>query len=185
MSEPIGGNHLLDANFILTKAQVGEKTKLADLGCGSSGHFVFPAAALVGKKKGVVYAVDILRTVLETIEKRARAENLTNIKTIWSNLEIFGATKIESGSLDVALLINTLYQSHKRAEILRESIRLLKKAGRLMVVEWKNAAAPFGPPTEERVKKELLDNGARKLGLHLEEEFIAGQYHYGLSYVKL
>jgi len=54
-----------------------------------------------------------------------------------------------------------------------------------MVVEWKNAAAPFGPPTEERVKKELLDNGARKLGLHLEEEFIAGQYHYGLSYVKL
>ena len=184
MPGPIGGNHLLDVNLILTKAQVEEKTKLADLGCGSSGHFVFPAAALVGKK-GVVYAVDILRTALETINRRARAENLTNIKTIWSNLEIFGATKIESGSLDVALLINTLYQSHKHTEILRESIRLLKKAGRLVVVEWKNAAAPFGPPAEERVKKELLDNGAKKLGLHLEEEFIAGQYHYGLIYVKL
>ena len=184
MSGPIGGNHLLDANFILAKAQVEEKTKLVDLGCGSSGHFVFPAAALVGKK-GVVYAVDILRTALEMIDKRARAENLTNIKTIWSNLEIFGATKIESGSLDVALLINTLYQSHKRVEILRESTRLLKKASRLMVVEWKNTAAPFGPPAEERVKKELLDNGAKKLGLQLEEEFIAGQYHYGLIYVKL
>lgn len=184
MLGPIGGNTLLDANLILSKSQVEEKMKVADLGCGSSGHFVFPAARLVGKK-GMVYAVDILRTVLETINKRARAENFANIKTIWSNLEIFGATKIEAGSLDVALLINTLYQSHKRAEILRESIRLVKRNGELVVVEWKNTAAPFGPPAEERVKKELLDSAAKKLGLRPEEEFEAGQYHYGLIYVKL
>lgn len=184
MLGPIGGNTLLDANLILSKSQVEEKMKVADLGCGSSGHFVFPAARLVGKK-GMVYAVDILRTVLETINKRARAENFANIKTIWSNLEIFGATKIEAGSLDVALLINTLYQSHKRAEILRESIRLVKRNGELVVVEWKNIAAPFGPPAEERVKKELLDSAAKKLGLRPEEEFEAGQYHYGLIYVKL
>jgi len=180
----IGGNILIDANSLLAKVGVAEKMKVADLGCGSSGHFVFPAAALVGKK-GIVYAVDILRTVLETINRRARAENLANIKTIWSNLEIFGATKMEAGSLDIALLINTLYQSHKRAEILRESIRLLKKDGKLVIVEWKNIAAPFGPPAEERVKKELVDNAAKKLGLKPEAEFEAGQYHYGLIYLKL
>lgn len=174
---------MLDANLIFTKAQVGEKTKVADLGCGSSGHFIFPAAKLVGKK-GLVYAVDILRTALETINKRARVENFPNIKTIWSNLEIFGATKIEAGSLDVAFLINTLYQSHKRAEILRESVRLIKKNGRLVVVEWKNIAAPFGPPPEERVKKELVDAALKRFGLRLEEEFDAGQYHYGLIYIK-
>ncbi len=184
MLGPMGGNTLIDANLIMAKAQVADKMRVADLGCGSSGHFVFPAAGLVGKK-GIVYAVDILRTVLETVDKQARVENLANIKTIWSNLEIFGATKIEAGSLDVALLINTLYQSHKRAEILRESIRMLKKNGKLVVVEWKNIAAPFGPPSEERVKKELLDNAAKKLGLREESEFEAGQYHYGLIYVKL
>lgn len=174
---------MIDANLILDRARVEEKTRVADLGCGSSGHFVFPSAGRVGKK-GIVYAVDILRTSLETINKRARSENLANIKTVWSNLEIFGATKIETGSLDVAMLINTLHQSHKRAEILRESVRLLKKNGRLVVVEWKNIATPFGPPSEERVKKEFVDNGAKKLGLRPEEEFEAGQYHYGLIYVK-
>ncbi|MDP2708820.1 MAG: methyltransferase domain-containing protein [bacterium] len=184
MQGPIGGNTLIDVNLLLTKAGIEETMKVADLGCGSSGHFVFPTAALVGKK-GIVYAVDILRTALETISKRARAENFANIKTIWSNLEIFGATKIEVGSLDVALLINTLYQSHKRAEILREAIRLLKKNGRLVIVEWKNTAAPFGPPAEERVKKDLLENASKKLGLGLGQEFEAGQYHYGLSYIKL
>lgn len=178
MSALIRGSTFIDANLILSKAQVGDKAKVADLGCGSSGHFVFPSAKLVGKK-GIVYAVDILRTALETINKRVSVENLSNIKTVWSNLEIFGATKIEAGSLDVAMLINTLYQSHKRVEILREAVRLLKKNGRLVIVEWKNIAAPFGPPSEERVKKDLIDHGAKKLGLRPEEEFEAGQYHYG------
>ena len=179
----LGGSSLIDANFILSKAGVGDKLKIADLGCGSSGYFIFPSAKLVGKK-GAVYAVDILRTALETINKRARIENLPNIKTVWSNLEIFGATKIEAGSLDIVMLINTLHQSHKHAEILREAARLLKKNGRLMIVEWKNVAAPFGPPSGDRVNKELIDTAVKKLGLKLEEEFEAGQYHYGLIYSK-
>ena len=184
MRGPIGGNALIDINLLLDKIGLEEKMKVADLGCGSSGYFVFPAAALVGKK-GVVYAVDILRTALETINKRAKAENLANIKIIWSNLEVFNATNIEAGSLDVGLLVNTLHQSHKRAEILRESIRLLKKNGKLVIVEWKNIAAPFGPPPEDRVKKEPLEKTAEKLGLKYEDEFSPGQYHYALVYVKL
>ncbi|NCO80046.1 hypothetical protein CO116_02295 [Candidatus Falkowbacteria bacterium CG_4_9_14_3_um_filter_38_19] len=183
MAALIGGNALIDANLIITKVRVGEKTKIADLGCGASGHFIFAAAKIVGKK-GLVYAVDILKTVLETINKRAKIENYDNVKTIWSNLEIFGATKIESGSLDIALLINTLYQSHKRAEIMREAIRMLKQGGKLVVAEWKNMVTPFGPPAEERVKRDLLIVAAKKLGLHQEEEFEAGQYHYGLIFIK-
>lgn len=179
-----GGNVLLDANLILTKAEIGEKMKIADLGCGSSGHFIFPAAKMVGKKKGLVYGVDILKTALESVGRRAKQENLTNIKTVWSDLEIFGATKIEAGNLDVVLLINTLHQSHKHSEIMREAIRLLKKEGKLVVVEWKNIATPLGPPVEERVKASLLEQAGEKLGLRLEEEFDAGQYHYGLIFVK-
>ncbi|MBU2415976.1 class I SAM-dependent methyltransferase, partial [Patescibacteria group bacterium] len=122
---------------------------------------------------------------LEVISKRAKLENLNNIQTIWSNLELFAATKIESGSIDIALLINTLHQSHKRAEILREAVRMLKKEGKLMVVEWDNISSPFGPPPEERVKIDLIKITAQKLGLKLEDEFSAGQYHYGVIFVKL
>ncbi|MDO9399298.1 MAG: methyltransferase domain-containing protein [bacterium] len=178
-----GGNALIDTALILAKAHVSEKMKVADLGCGTSGHFVFPVAKIVGKK-GILYAVDILKTVLETIAKRARIENCENVKTIWSNLEVFGATKIESASIDISLLINTLYQSHKRAEIVREAIRLIKQGGRLVIVEWKNVAVPFGPPVEERVSKELMVATANRLGMHLEDEFDAGPYHYGLIFVK-
>jgi len=184
MPKITGGNSLLDVNVILTKAAVTQDMKMADLGCGATGHFVFPAAEIVGRD-GVVYAVDIMRPTLETIDRRKKQENLINIQTVWSNLEIYNATKIESGSLDIALLINTLYQSHKRIEVMREAVRLLKKGGRLIVVEWKNVNLPFGPPVEERVNLEPLKKAAAKMGLDLEEEFFAGQYHYGLIFSKL
>ena len=179
-----GGNALLDAKFILARAQIKEGMQVADLGCGASGHFVFPSARIVGKK-GTVYAVDIMKTILQSIEKRAKLENLQNIQTVWSDLEIFGATKIDSGKLDVAMLINTLYQSKKRIEIVREAVRLIKKGGKLIVVEWKNSALPFGPSIENRVEKDLLKNGSAKLGLKIEEEFEAGDYHYGIIFDKL
>lgn len=175
---------MIDVNFILDKIQVSDEMKLADFGCGSSGHFVFPAADAIGKN-GKVYAVDILRTALESISRRAKQENLSNVKAVWSDIEIFGATKIEANSIDAGLLINTLYQSRKRSEIMREVIRMIKKGGKLVVVEWKNTNSLFGPPVDERVKRDLLNIAAKKLGLQLEEEFEAGNYHYGLMFIKL
>ncbi len=178
-----GGNSFLDSNFIMQKAGIGESMRVADLGCGNS-SYIFTASEIVGQG-GYVYAVDILKTVLANIDKRAKSENIINIETIWSNLEIFGATNIESGSLDVATLVNTLYQSHKRAEIIREAVRMLKKGGILAVVEWKIRSASFGPPVEERVKLEILKETAKRLGLKLENEFEAGQFHYGVVFTKI
>jgi len=184
MISGIGGSVLLDVNLILKKTKISDKMTVANLGCGASGYFVFPVADVVGKK-GKVYAVDILKTVLERVARRAKQENYSNVATIWSNLEIFNATKIESGSLDAALLVNVLYQSQHRADIIREAIRMLKKDGKLLVVEWKSVNSPLGPPVEERVNEDLLHTAAKKLGLVVDEEFQAGEYHYGIVFNKM
>ncbi len=179
-----GGGILIDVNHILEKAQIAESMQVADLGCGTLGHFVFPLAKIVGKN-GKIYAVDILKIALDTIRRRIKLENFKNIETVWSDLEVFKATKIESSGLDAAMLLNTLYLSHKRAEIIRESVRMLKQGGKLIIVEWQSANIPFGPPMTERVKKDSLIHGAGKLGLKLIDEFIAGQYHYGVIFEKI
>jgi len=184
MNKIIKGGQFLDIDLILDKAGVKENTKIADLGCGSGGYFVFPSAQRVGVH-GVVYAIDILKSILESIRRRAKQDVLDEIvKIIWSDLEIYGATKIDASSVDVALLANTLYQSHKRVEILREATRLLKKGGRLVVVEWKNTSCPFGPPADAKVDKKHLEDAASRLGLHEEGEFQAGEYHYGKVFIK-
>ncbi|PIR92470.1 hypothetical protein COU01_01610 [Candidatus Falkowbacteria bacterium CG10_big_fil_rev_8_21_14_0_10_44_15] len=183
MTNVTGGNVLIDPQIVITKAQIGERMLVGDLGCGRTGHFIFPIAAAVGEY-GTVYAVDILKDVLTNIEHRAQQENIKQIKTVWSNLEMFKATKVESSSLDVALLINILFQSDKRSEIIREAVRLLKRGGKLLVIDWKKIAVPFGPSIEERINKENLIAVCQRLGLELLEEFNAGEYHFGMVFLK-
>lgn len=175
---------LLDINFILERVKLEENFKVAELGCGNFGYFVYPVAHLVGKN-GRVYAVDILKSSLEDIKRKALQENLRQIETIWSNLEIFKATKIESNYLDAAFLINILNKSDKKAEIVREAVRLLKRHAKLVIIEWKGGSLPFGPEPEKRLKIDSIKSAATQLGLSLDEEFNAGPYHYGLIFKKI
>lgn len=175
---------LFDISAILNKIAIREKQTVAELGCGNFGFFTFPLARLVGRS-GKVYAVDLIKSTLTEIKDRATKENLPQIIPVWSNLEIFKATKIETESLDSALLINVLHQSEKRAEIIREAYRMLKRNSRLLIVDWSGADSPLGPTPEKRLKLESLKPAVKKLGFDIQEEFQAGPYHYGLLLIKL
>lgn len=183
MNKITGGNALIDPQLIIEKAGIGDAMHVADLGCGATGHFIFPVAKAVGKK-GLIYAVDILKNNLHNIERRAKQENLEQVRTVWSNLEIFKATRIEASSLDVAMLINVLYQSDQRPEMIREAVRMVKPGGILLIVDWNATAAPFGPSLGERVSKDNLKAAAPRLNLELKEEFNAGEYHFGITFIK-
>jgi ubiquinone/menaquinone biosynthesis C-methylase UbiE len=177
-------NTLLDAELILSYLPNRTDAKVADLGCGNFGYFVFPLAKLVGKH-GRVYAVDIIKSALAEIKKKAHTNNLPQIETIWSNLEKSGGTKIIKNSLDAAFLINTLYQADKTLDMLKEAVRLLKPKGRLIIVDWNEEPSPLGPALTQRVKKDKLVSAILKLDLKLEKEFKPGAYHYGLVFKKL
>lgn len=175
---------LFDIDKIIDKMAIGERQRVAELGCGNFGFFTFPIAKRVGKS-GVVFAVDIIKGYLEEIKNRAKEQNLSQINTVWANLEIFKGTKIESNSLDAAFLVNVLHQSDKRVDVIRETYRLLRTGGRLIVIEWSAIDSPLGPSPERRIKSESLKLAAIKLGFEVEEEFSAGPYHYGLILTKL
>lgn len=178
-----GGNELLDPEFLLKDVlEIPFGSRVADLGCGSMGYFVLQSAKLVGDK-GRVYACDILKDVLSAVSSKARQEGLINVKTVWTNLEIVGATKIDE-PLDYALLVNTLFQATKHAEMLSEAYRLLKSEGKLMVVEWRASGGPLGPAQDLRVSKETVEDLARSAGFAKIKEFEAGPSHYGLIFQK-
>ncbi|MFA5127019.1 MAG: class I SAM-dependent methyltransferase [Patescibacteria group bacterium] len=178
-----GRSELLDAGQILreiVKLKVGDM--VGDLGAGG-GLFLLEAARLVGDQ-GQVYAVDVVKNILSEIESKARLNGLNNIKTIWSNLEIVGATKINEGTLDANILVNVLFQSQKHYEILAEATRLLKPGGKLLIVDWANNDLGVGPPNNRIVDQNQVKNLAQQLDLVLAQEFKAGKYHFGLLFAK-
>ncbi len=156
--------------------------RIADFGCGQ-GYFAVPMAKITGDD-GRVYAVDIRPSALGAVRSRAKKEGLFNIEYIRGDLEKEGGSKLPEASQDLVLLANTLYQSPGKAEILRESARVLKKEGVLIIIEWlENAKA--GPPRKSRISQETAQRLAGAGGFRLIREFSAGEYHYGTVMAKM
>ncbi len=175
------GTELINPFKLLERVGIRAGYHVADLGCGALGHFVFPAAQFVGAD-GVVYAVDIQRSVLEQVDKLAKQEHIFNIKCVWSDVDVFGATRIDNGSLDLTLLVNNLYLSQNRPQLVREMARLTRPGGRIVIAEWKTIATPIGPPVDQRIDREAAKKVLTSPLMTLLDEFEAGQYHYGLVY---
>ncbi|MBI5134854.1 class I SAM-dependent methyltransferase [Candidatus Uhrbacteria bacterium] len=176
--ETAGGTRLLDPEFILAQLDVEVDQHIGEFGCGGGGHFTFPLARRVGRG-GMVYAVDVVPDVLESLRRRARVENLPQIQVIHSNLEVIGAAAIPEESIDRVLCVNILFQNIHHDHIFKEAQRLLKVSGKLLVVDWRQETGPVGPPLARRVNLEQLKAVASTIGLHFESEFSASVWHFG------
>jgi len=179
-----GGTQFLKPQEVFAKVKLIEGMQVADLGTGNLGYFVIPAAKLVGKE-GKVYAVDILKSVLDAVRSMSKLAGLTNLETIWADLEKVGSTNIPDLSMDVCLVVNVLFQNKKRKEILAEAARILKNGGKLVVIDWKKIGIPFGPPVEIRIEPDSIKGWARELKLRLVEETEFGDYFWGLIFEKI
>lgn len=173
------GTELINPFKLLERVGIREGFRVADLGCGALGHFVFPSAQLVGGT-GAVYAVDIQKSVLAQIEKGAKEQQFWNIHPVWSDIDVFRATHIDEGTLDLTLLVNNLYLSQNRESLVREMARLTRPGGRVVVVEWKPTRSPLGPPVDQRMGPEEAKRILKSPYLDFFDEFEAGEYHYGL-----
>jgi len=108
---------------ILEEAGVQPGDCVLDYGCGS-GSYSFAAAELVGPS-GHVYAADINPFALRHVTRVAEARGLANMSAIQSEQ----ATGLPDGSVDVALLYDTLHDLADPAGVLAELRRVLKPNG--------------------------------------------------------
>ncbi len=154
---------------------------VADLGCGSTGHFVFPAAQMVGAD-GRVFAVDIRKNALQAIDKAARHEHFWNIETIWSDIEVVGAARIPDASLDLTLVVDNLYLAENRDGLIQEAWRVTKPCGMLVCIEWMPDKTLLGPPGDRRLAQNEAERMWERHGWLAVDAFQAGEFHYALVY---
>jgi len=173
------GVALIDPQKILERIGLVRGMRLADFGCGRTGHFIFPAARLV-EDVGLVYAIDILREVLDSIKSQARSEGYDNVQLVWSDIEAVGKTPIPEGSLDVCLIVNVLNQLKNKTAGLSECARLLKPGGLLVIIDWQKRIGRLGPDEEHMISPADILGLTGTLGFLELDNFAAGDYHYCL-----
>lgn len=167
---------------VVMELGLNEGMIIADFGSGA-GHFIVPLGQKVGKD-GEIFAIDIQESALDNVRAKAKSAGLENVETIRADLEVLGGTGILDNSLDVVLISNTLFQSNKKSEILREAKRVLKEQGVLVVIEWKKGGGGFGPPDELRTDGETMKSLVANEGLVFERDIDAGQFHFGAIFRK-
>src|SRR3989344_3772034 len=179
-----GSGGFMDPDRVVGYFGLAEDRRVADFGSGA-GYFTMLMAKRVGES-GIVTAVDILDSSLETLRSKAKMEGLSNIQTVRANLEVFGGSGLADNSQDVVLLANILFQNTDKSPILMEARRILKPSGSIIVIDWRKGTGGFGPPDdlrtdEEEMKQVVLASD----GLQYVGEIDAGVFHYGMIFRKI
>ncbi|MBI4713797.1 methyltransferase domain-containing protein [Candidatus Uhrbacteria bacterium] len=175
------GRALLDSEALLRSAGLSLDMHYADFGSGTLGHFVLPAALIVGPV-GKVYAVDILKSALQSIKSRAQLEGVANIQTVWGDFERPGGVKIPATSLHLISFVNIARVLMHNSVPLDEAKRLLRPNGRVLVVDWQTGTGSIVVDEKRRVDSESVKKLFLSRGFKFFEEFSAGPQHWGLIF---
>lgn len=155
---------------------------VADFGSGS-GHYILPIARRIGSS-GIVYALDIQKNLLEKIKSEAEKNHISNVEIIWADIEGKDATKLANGSIDFIVASNILFQISDKNVIPKEAFRVLKKGGRIAVIDWDKTVPGLGPSAGNLVVKTEAERLFLQEGFLEEKEFSAGDNHYGIIFRK-
>ena len=150
---------------------------IADLGCGS-GFYAIAAAELVGEK-GKVFAIDVQKQLLEKVQASAKQQHVMNVYPVWGNAEKENGTRLRDRSIDIALVVNTLFQIDDTASFAKEAARILKKGGQLLVVDWSESHGGLGPTPDQVVEEQSAREVFELAGFQHERDIDTGEHHYG------
>lgn len=171
----------LDPGRAVRMAKIHEGHLVADFGAGS-GFFTRAAAREVGGPSadgGEVWAVDINRDLLPRIKNLSAAENLRNVHVVHGDIERVGGTPLPPEHFDFVIVSNVLFSAEHKKELVAEARRILKKVGRVLVIDWSGSFGGLGPHEDhivtEREAKKLFEEG----GFAVVEDVPTGAYHWG------
>jgi ubiquinone/menaquinone biosynthesis C-methylase UbiE len=136
---------LIWQTLALEKPQV-----LIDIGAGT-GFFASRFSWMLDC--GKVYACDIEKTMIDWMtEHLPEVGEGTVVPVLMTECEV----PLAEGIADLVYMVNLHHELEDPDAIVGEAFRLLKKGGKLAIVDWKTEETPGGPPLEIRVAAETI-----------------------------
>jgi SAM-dependent methyltransferase len=157
---------------IMDTLLIADGSRVGDIGAGG-GWFTVRLARRVGPN-GRVFAEDIQRQMIESIQRRVAREGLGNVEPILGTpLD----PRLPLG-LDAVLMVDTYPQLDDPVGLMTHVRRSLKPNGRLGIVDFKTDVLGPGPALEERLEPQIIIRDAERAGLklHAHETFLRYQY---------
>jgi ubiquinone/menaquinone biosynthesis C-methylase UbiE len=160
-----GRDQRLQIDRVMDLLGIESGKNVADIGAGS-GWFTVRAARRVANS-GKVYAVDISPEATQYIEKRAKKEQLHNIKTILSKPD---DPQLPADSVDAVLLLKTYHEVAHPVALLTKLRVSLKPGAKVGIIDRNGTAENHG------VSKDIVVREAAEAGYVLKDfqDFVKG-----------
>lgn len=160
-----------------------EGNYVADLGAGS-GFYSIETARIVGDR-GRVYAVEVQKELVQSVKNKAISEHLHNVEVVWGDIEEIEGTKLKEGSVDAVILSNIIFQIEDKQGLINETKRILKKNGRLLIIDWTDSHGGLGPENSAVFPMTEARSLFEQNGFVFEDKINAGAHHYGFTMNKI
>jgi predicted methyltransferase len=157
---------------IMDALAIADGSRVGDIGAGG-GWFTVRLARRVGPN-GRVYAEDIQRQMIESIQRRVARDGFLNVEAILGTpLD----PRLPPG-LDAVLIVDTYPQLDDPIGLMTHVRKALHPNGRLGIVDFKKDILGPGPDLDERLEPEAVIRDAERAGLklHAHETFLRYQY---------
>ena len=125
--------------------KISENTSVADIGAGSGW---FSTRAAKRTVTGTVFAVEINREYIEYIKKRAKKENLPNIKTI---LGMPSDPQLAANSVDSVMILKTYHEIAEPIALMKNVKKSLKNGGLVGIIDRNGSGDNHGLDMEKVV----------------------------------
>jgi putative nucleotidyltransferase with HDIG domain len=158
----------IDVEHFLSLLDLQKGSVAADLACGT-GSCTFALSKLVGPK-GQVFAVDLWQRGITEIDRRIRQEGWQNITTLRSDIR--KNIPIASKNIDFCLMvevINELIKDNCLDSAMKECRRILRKKGRLAILEFNKNSLSIEHPDADRLTSEQVFDKISTCGFELQQ----------------
>ena len=165
---------------VMDALQIAEDSAVADLGA-AGGWFTIRLARRVGPR-GLVYAEDVQRLMIEAIQRRVQREGLTNVKPVLGEYDD-PFPGLPPNTLDAVLIVDAFPEIEHPVVLLRNVARTLKPSGLIGIIDYRQGEGGPGPDPQDRVAPSVIVEAAKAAGLKLvgEDKFLPYQYFLVLA----
>jgi len=135
---------------LLDSVGVHEETSICDYGAGT-GIFTIEMAK---RTKNKVYALDSNEDMVDSIKEKVQINGLDNLLVKWVEAD---QVPLDNQSIDLFVLITVFHHIENTTTFISEIKRVLKRGGKVALVEFHKKDSPLGPPAGHRLSPSELE----------------------------
>jgi ubiquinone/menaquinone biosynthesis C-methylase UbiE len=159
----------------LIKAGFKENMILCDIGAGT-GIFSFPATEISNND---IYALETSDSMIELLKSRMADRNTKNLQI----KKVHSATlPLDNNICDMVIMVTVLHELENKEFMIKEIKRVLRKQGKLVIIEFHKRITPMGPPVDCRIAEEDAEEICNNNDLITIDKLTLGDNFYCLVF---